>query len=47
MNYGGGAGRDRTTASGVGVNGVTVELYDSTGQLVGTTTTANDGTQND
>ena len=46
VNYGGGAGRDRTTASGVGVNGVTVELYDSTGQLVGTTTTANDGTQN-
>ncbi|MFZ1387791.1 MAG: CshA/CshB family fibrillar adhesin-related protein [Thiolinea sp.] len=44
MNYGGGAGRSLSTSSGAGVNGVTVELYNSTGTLVGTTTTANDGT---
>ncbi|MGB0849003.1 MAG: beta strand repeat-containing protein, partial [Thiolinea sp.] len=43
INYGGGAGRDQTTSSGVGVNGATVELYDNTGTLTDTTTTANDG----
>jgi uncharacterized repeat protein (TIGR01451 family) len=43
MNYGGGAGRDFTTAAGKGVNGVTVELYKADGSYVGTTTTANDG----
>ncbi|CAA6824106.1 MAG: Unknown protein [uncultured Thiotrichaceae bacterium] len=44
INYGGGAGRDQSSASGVGVNGVTVELYDNTGALRDSTTTANDGT---
>ncbi|WP_169446448.1 GEVED domain-containing protein [Leucothrix mucor] len=44
INYGGGAGRDQASASGVGVNGVTVELYDNTGAFIASTTTANDGT---
>ncbi|WP_281271815.1 GEVED domain-containing protein [Leucothrix pacifica] len=43
INYGGGAGRDQSSASGVGVNGVTVELYDNTGVFLSSTTTANDG----
>ena len=45
INYGGGAGRDQVTASGMGVNGAIVELYDNTGALVATTTTANNGIQ--
>ncbi len=45
MNYGGGAGRDFTTAAGKGVNGATVELYKTDGTYVGTTTTANNGSQ--
>ncbi len=45
INYGGGAGRDFTTAAGKGVNGATVELYKADGTYVGNTTTANDGTQ--
>ncbi|RVU85720.1 DUF11 domain-containing protein [Leucothrix sargassi] len=44
INYGGGAGRDLVSASGVGLNGVTVELYDNTGAYVTSTTTANNGT---
>lgn len=39
INYGGGPGRDRATASGVGISGVTVELYDNSGVLAATTTT--------
>lgn len=39
VNYGGGAGRNYATASGVGLPGVTVELYDSVGTLIDTQTT--------
>ncbi|MGB5783234.1 MAG: right-handed parallel beta-helix repeat-containing protein [Eudoraea sp.] len=39
MNYGGGAGRNYASASGIGLPGVTVELYDSVGTLVDTQTT--------
>ncbi|MBT8210260.1 MAG: right-handed parallel beta-helix repeat-containing protein [Eudoraea sp.] len=39
VNYGGGAGRNYVAASGVGVSGATVELYDSVGTLVDTQTT--------
>ncbi|MBT8223612.1 MAG: right-handed parallel beta-helix repeat-containing protein, partial [Eudoraea sp.] len=39
VNYGGGAGRNYIAASGVGVSGATVELYDSVGTLVDTQTT--------
>ncbi|HPY40241.1 MAG TPA: SdrD B-like domain-containing protein, partial [Thiolinea sp.] len=46
VNYGGGAGRDQTTANGVGINGARVELYSVTGSFVAATTTANDGTKN-
>lgn len=46
INYGGGAGRDKATASGVGINGAKVELYDSLGALKATAMTANDGTNN-
>ena len=45
INYGGGAGRSQTASAGMGVNGVTVELYSSTGGLLQTTVTANDGTK--
>lgn len=41
--YGGGAGRNYATASGVGVSGATVELYDSGGSLVDTQTTDTNG----
>lgn len=43
INYGGGTGRSQTTASGMGINGATVELYNNLGSLLATTTTANDG----
>jgi SdrD B-like domain/Right handed beta helix region len=33
-NYGGGSGRNKTDAGGVGVNAATVELYDSNGKFV-------------
>jgi len=36
VNYGGGAGRNYAAASGVGLPGVTVELYDNVGTLVDT-----------
>jgi hypothetical protein len=39
VNYGGGAGRNYASASGVGLPGVTVELYDAEGTLVDTQTT--------
>ena len=39
VNYGGGAGRDRATSSGVAVEGAIVELYNSSGVLRETTTT--------
>ena len=44
LNYGGGAGRDLATATGVGINGVRVELYRDNGgtfQFVSATTTLN------
>ncbi|WP_420321909.1 beta strand repeat-containing protein [Flagellimonas sp.] len=43
VNYPGGSGRDRTTASGVGISGVTVELYDATNTFVESTTTNSNG----
>lgn len=39
VNYGGGAGRNYATSSGVGIQGVTVELYDTVGTLVDTQVT--------
>ncbi len=43
LSYGGGAGRSYAAASGVGIPGVTVELYDNLGALVYTQTTDNAG----
>ncbi|NAY92566.1 sodium:calcium exchanger [Muricauda sp. JGD-17] len=43
VNYPGGAGRDMATASGVGVNNATLELYNASNNLVQTTTTDNNG----
>jgi uncharacterized repeat protein (TIGR01451 family) len=43
INYGGGAGRSKTAASGVGVDGATVELYDSTGKFIRSTLTTGGG----
>ncbi len=43
VNYGGGSGRDRVTASGVPIPGATVELYDVLGNLVDTKVTNNNG----
>lgn len=42
-NYGGGAGRSLTTASGTGRDGVRVELYDANGNFAATTLTATVG----
>lgn len=39
VNYGGGAGRNLAIASGVGIENVSVELYDNTNTLVETLTT--------
>jgi hypothetical protein len=39
LNYGGGPGRDFATASGVRIEDVAMELYDSGGTLIRTTTT--------
>ncbi len=43
VNYGGGAGRNLAAASGVGVTGATVELYDNGSSLVDTKTTDTNG----
>jgi trimeric autotransporter adhesin len=43
-NYGGGSGRDLATSSGLGVNGATVELYDSAGKFIRSTITTTTGT---
>jgi SdrD B-like domain/Right handed beta helix region len=43
VNYGGGLGRSQTTSSGVGRPNATVELYNSVGSYVRTTTTDNNG----
>ena len=43
INYGGGNGRNLGVSAGKGTNSAKVELYNSSGALVGTTTTANDG----
>jgi trimeric autotransporter adhesin len=43
VNYGGGAGRSKTASGGIGVDGATVELYDSTGKFVRSTTTSGGG----
>ncbi|MGB5553698.1 MAG: right-handed parallel beta-helix repeat-containing protein, partial [Flavobacteriaceae bacterium] len=39
VNYPGGVGRDRVTASGLAVQGATVEIFDSSGNFVQRTTT--------
>ena len=44
VNYGGGAGRNYASASGVGLSGATVELYDTVGTLIDTQTTDAAGT---
>ncbi|MEN9629280.1 MAG: 3-dehydroshikimate dehydratase, partial [Pseudomonadota bacterium] len=43
LNYGGGAGRSRAAAGGVGLANATLELIGSDGVLLATTTTAADG----
>ncbi len=43
INYGGGAGRNKTAASGVGIDGARVELYDSTGKFIQFTLTTGSG----
>ncbi len=43
VNYGGGAGRNLSSASGVDLSGAIVELYDNGGVLVQTTSTGSDG----
>ena len=43
VNYGGGAGRDLASSSGVGLANVRVELYDSTGAFLSSQTTNADG----
>ncbi|MCP4975017.1 MAG: sodium:calcium exchanger [Maribacter sp.] len=44
VNYGGGSGRNYASASGVGLSGTTVELYDSVGTLIDTQITDATGT---
>ena len=44
VNYAGGVGRDQVTAAGIGLNSVSVELYDSQGHFISRTSTANNGT---
>ncbi len=46
INYGGGAGRTKTASNGVGIDGATVELYDSTGKFIRSTTTTGGGNYN-
>lgn len=43
VNYGGGAGRNYATSSGVGIPGATVELWDNGGTLIDTQTTDANG----
>lgn len=43
INYGGGIGRNRTTSSGIGVNGARVELYDATNSLIDNVNTNSSG----
>jgi len=43
INYGGGAGRNLASSSGAGINGATVELYNSSGTYISSTTTAGGG----
>lgn len=43
LNYPGGAGRDRATASGIGIQGATVELYNSSNNLINTQITNSNG----
>ena len=43
VNYGGGQGRDFTTSSGIGLEGVTVELYNSLGILLSSDITDENG----
>ena len=39
LNYGGGAGRDLATSGGTGLEGITIELYDSSNNYLESTTT--------
>ncbi len=43
VNYPGGAGRNRSTSSGTGISGATVELYNSSNSLITSATTNNNG----
>lgn len=43
VNYPGGAGRDMTAASGVGISNATLEIYDSSNNYVESTTTDSNG----
>ncbi|MFZ1569076.1 MAG: SdrD B-like domain-containing protein [Thiolinea sp.] len=43
VNYGGGAGRNASAAGTAGISGTQLELYNSTGGFVSSTTTAADG----
>ena len=43
VNYGGGAGRSRTTSGGTPVVGARVELYDASGNFAGSTTSSASG----
>ena len=43
LNYGGGAGRSLAASSGAGVGSATVELYDSSGAFIASSTTAAGG----
>ena len=45
INYPGGNGRNRLVSSGIGIEGVTVELYNSINSLINSTTTNNNGYQ--
>jgi len=46
INYPGGAGRDLASSSGVGIEGVTVELYDNTGTFIDSDVTDASGQYN-
>ncbi len=43
VNYGGGVGRDLITSNGVGIEGVSVELYDNTNTFIESVTTDTSG----
>lgn len=46
INYPGGLGRDQATSSGIGIEGVTLQLFDNLGVLYDTVTTDSNGNYN-